>query len=131
LNTEKQREIVIDYIKRWIGTPFTGNTTHDKMSCSGVVNEALKSVGIINRFKGNLLLPQLYERFKKNQVGAPKPGCIVFWFKEGETKPEHVDILIDHEFVVGTCVDELSSCVKMNHINYKLPERYEVCDPFQ
>jgi len=135
-DNEEKRKRAVEYVQRWIGTGFCKDmecSDGTKFSCSGIVEEALKGCGLHHRNEPFYKLLGLYKKYKEKK-SSPGPGCLVFWFiqKDGKEKLEHVDIMINEEYLIGTCMgcETTMTAVKMNHISYQGKLRREIVDPF-
>ena len=136
---ESMRKKAVEYAPRWIGTPFNNKGGAPGFGCHGFIIEVLKGCGLIRRGENltpdnvepMLSLRHLCHRFKDKKVNEGRPGCIIFWFTDSSLKvPEHVDIFIDNEYVVGMSGGkETQLCIKMNRIGYKRTP-HEIFDQF-
>lgn len=136
---EIMRNKAVEYAPHWIGTPFN-NKGGAGFGCHGFIIEVLKGCGLIRRGENltpddvdpMLSLRHLYCKFKDKEVSVGKPGCLIFWFTDQTcTIPEHVDIFIENEYVIGMSGGkEIQICIKMNHVTHK-GTPHEIVDPFK
>jgi len=156
---EELRTRAVWYLAQWVGTFYLwGGNDPSGFDCSGLVIEVLMGVGILPhgydgtahdlylRFKHLKILPHgydgtahdLYLRFKHLKTETLKPGCLVFWFRDGRAR--HVEMALDEYHTLGasgggrttTTVAEAirqDAFVKMRPITYRGPQ-YKIVDPF-
>lgn len=95
---DEKREIVLRIAWHYLGKPYLwGGDDPRGFDCSGLVIEALKSVGILPR-KGDWTADGLYKTFP--EIYAPQPGDLVFWSDESG-RMVHVEILIGGGLSIG------------------------------
>ena len=142
LKAYRQRNKAIEYLKCWIGTPYSwAGDDFSGFDCSGLILEVLKSVGLIKP-NYDMTANQLYRWFNKNQTVKPGVGKLVFWFGNDvrSNKAIHVEMMIDNDHTVGasgggsatkTIQDAIkhNAFVKMRPLNYR-GMNYKICDPF-
>jgi hypothetical protein len=134
---------VASYCEKWIGTFYGwGGDDPSAFDCSGLIHEALQAYGIEKRGYDSTA-HQMYLNLKHNMIKTkPRPGCLVFWFRNG--KAIHVEmvteVIYDNVYVTGasgggsktkTREDAIhqNAYVKKNEINYR-GTTYKVVDPF-
>lgn len=89
-----KRELLLDYIKHFIGEPYHygGDNPMDDFDCSGLVSEACRALGIIGR-QERFSAQGLFDVFTARNWQAPdnKPGNILF-FGKSNSQIAHVAI---------------------------------------
>ena len=123
------------------GKPYLwgGDDPMAGFDCSGLVMEALQSVGMIKRGL-DYTAAGLYNMFRSRVVDTPKAGCLVFWYDSHGGNIIHVEMCVDKYYVVGAsgggrATDSLQDAidqnayVKMSPINYR-GSNYIIVDPF-
>ena len=136
-----KRELAVKYLWHWLGIQYSygGNDSLEGFDCSGLVIEALQSVGILPHVFDETA-HGLYLKFKDNLAEGNKvrPGNLVFWFRNGRAR--HVMMLYTYGYVIGACgggsdtkttKDAIrdNAFVKMRPITYA-GDGYKICDPF-
>ncbi len=135
---EELRTRAVWYLAQWIGTFYLwGGNDPSGFDCSGLSIEVLQGVGILpHGYDGTA--HDLYLRFKHLKTEDPKPGCLVFWFRDGRAR--HVEMMLDEYHMIGasgggrttTTVAEAirqDAFVKMRPVTYRGPQ-YKIVDPF-
>ena len=142
IKAEYMRSRAVEYIKRWIGTPYIwGGDDFSGFDCSGLILEVLSAFGIVRRgfdTTANGLHDLLAER-KCRQPEKGYGGCLVFWYTN-HRRMVHVAMMIDNEFMVhsaggGSNIHSREDAIKYNayvridHIDYR-GANYIIVDPF-
>lgn len=134
------RKQAVEYIQRWIGTPYKwGGDDFSGFDCSGLIIETLQSVGLIKPGE-DLTAHGLYLKFKNGkEVSKPYWGCLVFWFKSG--KATHVAMLINKFQLIdssggGKAIQSAKDAIKYNAFIKIRPLNYrgypfKIIDPFK
>ena len=140
LKVEYLRYEAVNYIKRWVGTPYiwSGND-FSGFDCNGLAHEYLQSVGI-EKNGYDCTAHQIYLNLKEGRStnGVPYTGCLVFWFKPSG-KVNHVAILINNYQVIEaagggsetkTIKDAIrdNAYVRIRPLNYR-GGNYKIIDP--
>ena len=96
-----KRDIVQRIAWEYLGLPYIwGGDNPSGFDCSGLVIEALKSVGILPR-KGDWTADGLYRKFKSGEVYATvEAGDLVFWENDAGTQV-HVEIIVGPGLSIG------------------------------
>ena len=101
-----KRVIAIEHAKRMIGKAYIWRGQGPLgFDCSGLIVEALRSVGVIGR-KEDLSADGLWHRFKDHTVDLASPGCLVFWDDDGDGRMSHVAMAVELLEDGGTIVIE-------------------------
>lgn len=97
---EHVRSLALAYALNFVGTMYQwGGNTPDGFDCSGLTNEVLKSVGILERHE-DLTAQMLYERFPR--INDPKIGVLAFWTSKSDPdRIIHVEICINEWQTIG------------------------------
>lgn len=96
-----KRNIVQRIAWEYLGLPYIwGGDDPTGFDCSGLVIEALKSVGVLPR-KGDWTADSLYRMFKSSEVYATvQPGDLVFWENDIGLQV-HVEIMVGPGLSIG------------------------------
>lgn len=96
------RQSMIDYLMSFVGRWYKwGGDDPSGFDCSGLANEGLKSVGLIER--GNevdFTADGLISKFRQYAVTPPYMGCLAFWINS-TGRAYHVEICINHLQTIG------------------------------
>ena len=112
------RARAVDYIQRWIGTPYAwGGDDFSAFDCSGLIVEVLKSIGKFHDHE-DYSASALYQKFKDNEVKQAFSGCLIFWFNI-PGKAVHVAMMINKYFLVhasggGSQIKTLKDAIDKN-----------------
>jgi len=95
------RAIATEIIRSYQGTFYSwGGDDPSGFDCSGLVIEALKSIGILPR-QGDWTAGALWTRFSQQKVTTPRDGCLVFWWNTDSTQIIHVEYCLNDEISMG------------------------------
>jgi len=141
LESEYLRERAVEYIQRWIGTPYIyGGDDFSGFDCSGLIVETLQSVGFI-KHKSDYTADGLYNLLKNGrQISVPYHGCLVFWFNT-QGQASHVAMCLNNRQIIesgggGSDTDTVEDAIQRNayvrirRLNYRGPN-YKILDPFK
>jgi D-gamma-glutamyl-meso-diaminopimelic acid endopeptidase CwlS len=87
------RHWIVTTTLAYLGTPYVwGGDDPSGFDCSGLVIEALRSIGLVENT--DLTADGLMNRFRSCEVTEPAEGCLVF-FLNARGKALHVGICLD------------------------------------
>jgi len=98
MKKEIQRGWALKIVWDYHGTPYIWGGDGFYFDCSGLIIEALKSVGVLPR-KGDWTASNLALGMGWKKVEIPKPGDLVFW-KSGR-KIVHVEMCLGDGLAIG------------------------------
>jgi cell wall-associated NlpC family hydrolase len=137
--TERARKWFIRTALAYLGTPYRwGGDDPTGFDCSGLVVEALKSVGLLGE-DDDLTADGLVRLFSEGRVDLPGPGCLLFELAD-DGRASHVVICLDRYFQIGAsgggretsdaaCAARDNAFVKIRPLRLHTG-RYLLIDPF-
>lgn len=138
LRKDAARHWLITTALAYLGAPYRwGGDDPSGFDCSGLVIEALQSVGLLE--KVDLSADGLMKRFLSCQTSEPDCGCLVFLI-DASNRACHVGICLDKWFMIeagggdNSVVDNAvawrqNAFVKIRPLPSPGPRR-KFCDPF-
>lgn len=130
------RSRAVDYIQKWINTPYVWGG----IDCSGLVLEALQSVGLISSGE-DYTAHSLYLKLKVTHKVTDRPvfGALAFWFRDG--RAIHVAMLVnelqvceagggDESVKTEDDARRRNAYVRIRPLDYRGPN-YKIIDPFE
>jgi hypothetical protein len=89
----QKRDIALDVLKKFVGLPYRwgGNDPMTGFDCSGLMVEALQSVGLIGR-KEDFTANQLANQYPETDI--LQPGVMVYWDWNKDGIIDHVEMIV-------------------------------------
>lgn len=100
MNANWQKAIFLRVLWSYHGTWYQwGGDDPSGFDCSGLVIEALQSVGIVGH-KFDTTAAGLWDGFKRYRASEPKAGYLVFW-QNAAGKVVHVEVCLNEHVSIG------------------------------